>query len=291
MIIKSLRHFVRSSSSSVNYVFDGMPQKEEQQWVVFQNIETGFDRDSIINEFNENAQLLHKNLVRRKTMRYHEILAFAHENSVDLTREKLQVITHKYLSLRDPEHLCKAICVPHNEKHSHIHILLTSNAIGSSKSGDMMMTNKKYYDIRREMERWILMEYPELHHSTVYLSQEEINCLLPEKYKTERRMMELQKPEKIKKTAKEKVSVAIQKILEKSHSLSDFIERINQSNEYKAYFRRGILTGVIHENKKKYRFSNLGINLLKENFTVLSRMSELESIETKEKNVQRSIDR
>lgn len=291
MIIKSLRHFVRSSSSSVNYVFDGMPKNEEQQWVIFQNIENGFDRDSIINEFNENAQLLHKNLKRSKTTRYHEILAFAHENTVDLTREKLQVIAHKYLSLRDPEHLSKAICVPHNEKHSHIHILLTSNAIGSSKSGDLMMTNQKYYDIRREMERWILIEYPELHYSTVYLSQEEIYNLLPEKYKAQRRMLELEKPEKSKNTAKEKVSETIQKILEKSQSLTDFIERINQTKEFKAYFRRGKLTGVIHENKKKYRFSNLGINLLKENFTVLSRMSELENIQPRAKNPQPSFDR
>jgi hypothetical protein len=259
-----------------------MPQKEEQQWVIFQNIDSGFDRDSIINEFNENAQLLHKNLKRKKTIRYHEILAFSHKNSSNLNREKLQAITNKYLQLRDPEKSAKAICVPHNESHSHIHLLLTSNAVGSSKSGDMMMTNKQYYDLRREMERWVLKEYPELHHSTVYLSQEEINSLLPEKYKTERRMMELEKPEKIKKTAKEKVSVAIQKILEKSHSLTDFIERINKVKDFQTYSRRGKLTGVIHENKKKYRFSNLGINLLEENFTVLSRMSELEQIKTKD---------
>jgi MobA/VirD2-like, nuclease domain len=281
MIIKSLRHKVSSSEYSVNYVFDGMPQNQEEQWVIFQNIESGFDRNSITNEFNENAHLLHKNLKRKKTIRYHEILAFSHENSPDLNREKLQAITQKYLKLRDPKNIAKAICVPHNEKHSHIHILLTSNAIGSPKSSDMMMTNAQYYDIRREMERWVLREYTELHRSTVYLSKEEIDQLLPEKYRAERRLMEIEKPVKNKNSAKEQVSQMVKKILERSHSLSDFIEQINKTKEFQTYSRRGKLTGLVHENKKKFRFSTLGINLLEENFAVLSRMSELENSKSK----------
>jgi len=291
MIIRSIRHSVPSAEYSVNYVFNGMPQNREEQWVIFQNIESGFDRNSIIHEFNDNAQLLHRNLKRKKTIRYHEILAFSHKNSSNLNREKLQAITNKYLQLRDPEKSAKAICVPHNESHSHIHLLLTSNAVGSSKSGDMMMTNKRYYDIRREMERWVLQEYPELHHSTVYLSKEEIHQLLPERYRAERRMMEIEKPAKNKNSAKEQVSEAVKIILEKSHSLTDFIERINKVKDFQTYSRRGKLTGVIHESKKKYRFSNLGINLLEENFTVLSRMSELENIQPKSMNAEPSIDR
>ncbi len=290
MIIKSLRHKSPSAKYSVNYVFEGIPKDAENQWVVFQNIAGGYDRKSIISEFNESAKLLPQNLNRSKTYRYHEILAFAHENSPDLSREKLQAITHKYLELRDPDNSSKAICVPHLEKHTHIHILLTSNSLGSNKSGDLRMSNARYYDIRREMERWILREYPELHRSTVYLSKEEIPNLLPDKYLVERRMMELEKPKTTNRnTAKEKISEIIKKALYKSKSIQDFMERINKLEGFQTYSRRGKLTGIIHENKKKYRFTNLGIDLLKENFLVLSRMGELEAL--KEKDSSKSLER
>lgn len=279
MIIKSLRHKIRQSQYSVNYVFDGMPKEQAERWLVFQNIQNGFTRKSIIEEFNTNAHFLHDNLKRSKTIRYHEVLAFAHENSSDLNREKLQAITHQYLKLRDPKGSAMALAVPHHEKHSHIHILLTSNSLGSSKSGDMMMTNAQYYDIRREMERWVLKTYPELHRSTVYLSKEEIHELLPEQQRAERRLMELEKPKVKNGTAKERVSKTVKQILEKSSSLQDFIERMNKPKEFQTYSRKGKLTGIIHDNKKKYRFSNLGINLMEENFTVLSRMQELENLE------------
>ena len=62
MIIKSLRHKVPSAKYSVNYVFDGMPNETENQWVIFQNIAGGYDKKSIISEFNESAKLLPQNL-------------------------------------------------------------------------------------------------------------------------------------------------------------------------------------------------------------------------------------
>ena len=171
MIIKSLRHKQRNSAYSVNYTFDGMSNEAENQWLVFQNISQGFDRNSIIQEFNANAQYLTKTAKRKKVFRYHEVLAFAHENSRDLSRDKLQKIVKEYLKLRDPKGLSKAICVPHldEDKHYHVHILLTSNYIESSRSSDMRMSNERYYEIRRNMERWMLDTMPELHRSTVYL--------------------------------------------------------------------------------------------------------------------------
>lgn len=279
MIIKSLRHTVRSSSYSVNYLFDGMPKKQEKQWLVFRNIQNGFTRKSIIEEFNNNAHFLNDNLKRSKTIRYHEILAFAHENSSDLNREKLQAITHQYLKLRDPNGSAMALAVPHHEKHSHVHIIITSNEIGSNRSGDMMMTNAQYYDIRREMERWVLKTYPELHRSTVYLSNEEIHQLLPKKQRTERRLLDLEKPKPSSSSAKDKISKSVKQILDKCNSLQDFIVRINKHKDFQTYSRKSKLTGIIHENKKKYRFTNLGINLIDENFSVLSRMEELQNLE------------
>lgn len=291
MIIKSLRHKVRSSKYSVNYIFDGMPKERKDQWVIYQNISDGFTRESIIGELNENAEFLSATLKRKKTIRFHEILAFSHLNEKDLNREKLQRIAHKYLQLRDPDGSALAICLPHIEKHTHIHIILTSNSLGSSKSGDMRMSNARYYEIRRNMERWVLQTYPELHHSTVYLPKEEIHQLLPEKYQVQRRLLEVSKPKQSKGSTKAKISEVVKEVLEKSISLEDFAIRINNQKDFKTYSRRGKLTGILHEQKKKYRFSTLGINLLEENFNVLSRMSELETFKEKEKEISKSNER
>jgi hypothetical protein len=267
-----------------------MPSEKENQWMIFQNIATGHDRKSIIQEFNENAHYIKSTPKRRLTMRFHEILAFSHKNSDDLTREKLQAIAHTYLKLRDPENSSLALCVPHREKggHSHIHILLSSNAVGSSKSGDRMMTNFEYYEIRRKTERWMLENYPELHHSTVYLPEKEILSLIPDTYKAERRLMELDEPKQKGSTAKDQVAEMVKSMLDKSNSMNEFIERINKLPSFQTYSRRGKLTGIIHEGKKKFRFSTLGINQLEENFTVLSRMNELE---TMRKDSSQSIER
>jgi len=281
MIIKSLRHTQFLSNYSVNYVFDGMSNEPKNRWLIFQNISKGFDRDSIIQEFNDNAQYLTKTPNRKKVFRYSEVLAFSYENSKDLSREKLQKIVNFYLPLRDPKGLSKAICVPHIEdnRHSHVHILLTSNHIESSRSSDMRMNNEQYYHIRREMERYVLREMPELHRSTVFLEEQEIEQLLPQKYRSERRLMQLEKPARNRNHQKEKVAEIIKEVLHKSNTLEEFENTINNIPDYQTYVRNGKLTGIIHERKKKYRFSNLGIPLLKENFRTLKRMNEIQELQ------------
>jgi len=288
MIIKSLRHKQFLSNYSVNYVFDGMSNESENQWLIFQNISQGFERADIIQEFNDNAQYLTKTPNRKKVYRYHEVLAFAHENSRDLSRDKMQKITNAYLKLRDPKGLSKAICVPHieNNKHSHVHILLTSNYIDSKHSSDMRMSNERYYDIRRSMERWMLRETPELHRSLVYLENDEIERLLPEKYRSERRLMQLEKPAKNRNHTKEKVAKRIKELLAKSNTLEAFENLINAEPDLKTYQRSGQLTGVILNNKK-YRLKNLGIPLYRENFLVLKRMQELERINDRDRSDER----
>ena len=287
MIIKSLRHTQFLSNYSVNYVFDGMSNEPEHRWVIFQNVSSGYDRKSIIKEFNSNAEYLTKTQKRKRCYRYHEVLAFAHENSQDLSREKLQRICNEYLKLRDPQGLSKAVCVPHLDKgHYHIHILLTSNFLESSRSGDMRMSNKRYYEIRRSMERWVLREMGELHRSTVYLDEKEIEQILPERYSSERRLLQLgKKPAKNRNHTKDKVAQRIKELLAQSNTLEQFETLINAESDLKTYQRSGRLTGVIYNNRK-YRLKNL-IPLYQENFQVLKRMQELERIN----NHQRSIER
>jgi hypothetical protein len=290
MIIKSLRHTQFLADYSVNYVFDGMSSEPENQWLIFQNISRGFTREDIIEEFNQNASFLTKTAKRKKVYRYHEILAFAYEDSDPgkLSREKFQKIIHQYLKLRDPKGLSKVVVVPHVEKgkHFHAHLLLTSNFINSTRSSDMRMDNERYYEIRRNMERNVLRDTPELHRSTVYLKNDEIEQLLPQKYVSIRRLEQLEKPARNKNHTKDKLAERVQKILEKSNTLEAFKKGINAEPDLKTYERNGTLTGVVLNNKK-YRLKNLGIPLLRENFHVLKRMQELAQINNRKNPLER----
>jgi len=282
MIIKSLRHTQRNATYSVNYSFDGMSNDPENNWLIFRNISLGFDRQSIISEFNTNAEFLTKTVKRKKVFRYHEILSFSHEdsNSKILTREKLQKIANEYLNLRDPKGLSKVVCVPHIEegKHYHIHILLTSNYLESSRSSDMRMNNERYYEIRRSMERTILRTMPELHRSTVYLKEQEIEQLLPERYKRKRRLLQLNKKPQKRNHKKERLAEMVGKILQRSTTLEEFENLLNEQSEFKTFSRNGKLSSIIYSNQK-YRLKNLGLPLYQENFITLKRMNEIQRLD------------
>ena len=291
MIIKSLRHTQRDSTYSVNYTFDGMSNNLKNNWLIFRNISLGFDRQSIISEFNTNAGYLTKTAKRKKVFRYHEILSFSHEDSQNLSRDKIQRIAEYYLNLRDPNELSKAVCVPHIEenKHYHIHILLTSNYIESSRSSDMRMNNERYYHIRREMERWMLREMPELYRSTVYLKEQEIEQLLPEKYKRKRRLLQLNERPQKRNQKKEKLAEMVGEILHRSTTLEQFENLLNEQSEFKTFSRNGKLSSIICNNQK-YRLNTLGVPLYKESFRVLKRMNEIQRLE-KGRNVSGELER
>ena len=280
MIVKSVRHSTYRFDTLVNYVLDGMDTKlDENRWVLFHNLQNGHQRQDIIKEFEANAEFLKKRITtRRRCYKYHEILAFTKESSKHLTNEKLQEIGRDYLSVRDPEKACKALIVAHWElSHVHLHLILSSNFIGSEKSSDMRMDNKTYYEVRRSIERSTLEKFPELVQSTVYLEPEEVRKIVPLKYHEQIRTKPKKSKDFGKQTKKQLISNQVQEILDKSSSLIDFQNRLENDKNLQPYFRRERLQGVIVDNKK-YRLKTLGIEHLPEKLHVLSRLNELEQI-------------
>ncbi len=289
MIIKSLRHTTPSFDYIVEYLNEGMPKDPNLNWALYHNLTRGIDKRSVIQEFEENAKYLRKrsNLGRKKTVKYHEILAFSKESTPYLTEDKLKKLALEYIRLRDPEGASIAFCVPHIErdKHIHLHLLFSSNHIGSEKASDMRMDNSTYYRIRKEMERFMLTHYPELFHSVVYLKEMEINELIPLKYQQQRTVKPLTKKDFGKQTKKQQVSDTIRTLLDKCTSTHSLVDGINKLEGYETYTRNGTLTGVISDGKK-YRFKTLGIQLLPENLKVLERMDELKQLENTQKSDQ-----
>lgn len=286
MIIKSIRHTTPSFDYIVEYLNEGMPKDPKKRWALYHNLSRGIDKKSVIQEFEENAKYLRKRsgLRRKKTVKYHEILGFSKESTPYLTEEKLKKLALKYIRLRDPEGASVAFCVPHIErdKHIHLHLLFSSNHIGSEKASDMRMDNSTYYRIRKEMERYMLRLYPELYHSVVYLREKEINDLLPQKHRDLRTSQKVSNKKYFgREIKKEQVAKTIRSILDKITSLQGFIEDVNGLSGFETYSRNGVLTGVICDGKK-YRFKTLGINLLPENLKVLERMDELKQLENQQ---------
>lgn len=280
MIVKSVRHANPRFNTLINYVLDGMDMElDERRWVLFHNMQNGHERRDIIDEFEINAQPLRtQKTARKKTYKYHEILAFSEETSMYLTNDKLQDIARIYMKIRDPKQSCKAIAAVHWEKkHVHIHLVISSNHIGSDRSSDMRMDNKNYYEIRRNLERETLGKYPELVESTVYLELEEIKKIVPRKYHSKIKTPAKESKNFGKQTKKQLVSTQVQKILDESSSLNDFQNRLKNNKNLQPYFRNDKLQGVIADSKK-YRLKTLGIELLPEKMHILSRLNELDQI-------------
>ncbi len=282
MIVKSMRHKDSSFDYVVEYLYEGMPKNPDLCWALYHNLSRGIDIKSIIQEFEENAQYLKQrpSLTRSKVYKYHEVLAFSVESTPFLTPEKLKKLALEYIKLRDPEDASIALCVPHIEKgkHVHLHLLFSSNHIGSNKSSDLRMDNAMYKRIRKEIEFKMLRLFPELHHSTVYLDEKEILKLIPKEYQLQRNPVKSVKKKDFGKQSKKKqVAETIQMLLDKSTSISNLTERINNTEGFSTYSRNNKQTGVL-VNGRKYRYSTLNIQLLPENFKVLERMGELEEL-------------
>ncbi len=290
MIVKSMRHQNPSFSYIIDYFYKGMPKNPDLNWSLYQNLSKGTGAKSIIQEFEENAGYLQQRsgLSRKKIFKYHEVLAFSMESTPFVTPQKLKTLASKYIKLRDPEGASIALCVPHIEelKHIHLHLLFSSNHVGSDKSSDLRMDNAMYYRIRKEIEIEMLKLYPELHHSVVYLDEKEIQKLIPKKYQLQRGNVHIAKKKDFGKQSKKKqVADTVQNILDNSNSIADFTEKINSKDGYSTYSRNNKLSGVIKDGKK-YRFSTLGIQLFPENLKVLERMDELKELEKTQKSHQ-----
>ncbi len=296
MIVKSLRHKDPRFGYVVEYLYEGMPTNPDLRWALYHNLSRGIDTKSIIQEFEENAEYLKQrsSLIRSKVFKYHEVMGFSVESTPFLTPEKLKKLALEYIKLRDPEDASIALCVPHIEKgkHVHLHLLFSSNHVGSNKSSDLRMDSAMYKRIRREIEFKMLRLFPELHHSIVYLDEKEILKLIPKEYQLQRNPVKSVKKKDFGKQSKKKqVAETIQILLDKSTSISTLIDRINSTEGFSTYSRNNIITGVVVDSKK-YRFSTLDIQLLPENFKVLERMGELEELEKKQKsNYQKDFER
>jgi len=153
MIIKSLSRKKPSFEQLYDYMLNGADDKEI---LITRNLLKYNDKESVINQFDKNYNLLTKR--KNTNALYHEIISLPHQKNMDIKKQKeiIQDLANQYLDNRTNNNLCFGVI--HEEKeHLHCHLMISSNAKGSYTRH--RLARAEFNEIRREVERYKLEKF------------------------------------------------------------------------------------------------------------------------------------
>lgn len=259
MIIKAKSHRHANPRSLfdrlINYLIDDKGHsKEKTAWSFFHNL-SSYDSKGVVDEFVENAKL--KKQRKNSVLAHHYILSFHELDSDKVTPEIMQDLVKKFLELRNEKGIAFAR-VHDSQKHPHIHILISANQFGSSKS--TRMSRNDFLEVHRKLEEYQLEKYPEISHSLVKIRARKKNPrIISDKEKplteTENKMKK-----RLGKTPtkKETLKVQLQSFMSRSNSTKEFYDLL-EKHGFNIYTQRDKIRGFLKDGKK-FRFSTLGIS-------------------------------
>lgn len=304
MIVKSVSHKHNNFTRLINYIHNdhGRPSSAFT-FDLCHNLRS-VNRDEIIQEFKQNAQL--KKARKNGTTLYHDILSFSPKDRKHLTLDKLYDLSMKYVELRGTTGICFA--KPHvHQDHLHVHFCFSGNQYQSEKS--LRLTMKQFYQVREDLEKYQIKEYPELSHSLVYLDkskaiQAKRKVMISDPLTTPSLIVDSKEVQKVSTSIKhlikpsstirtdsptkqERKSIShkelirlVQQVFDLSSGLNDFIEKL-KSKDLQSLSRNGKPYGVLID-RRKYSFDELQIS--NEHLQTLERFDELVSLSQKPKD-------
>ncbi len=224
MIIKSLSRQNKSFRELYNYLV----KDKEAILGAFNLYSNPKDKKAVVKEFLDNAKFLKKS--RGKNFLYHEILSL-NPNSLDLKKQIaiLNDLVNRYVNLRAKDHLVFT-AIHKDKKHLHIHLMISANELYSSKR--VRFSKKDFNKIQKELENYLLNNYPELNSKKIYT-----------------------KESKEKKSNKEKLKNILDSIFKNISSIDEFYKALETNNL--ELYTRGKTVGIVFEGKK-YRLKTLG---------------------------------
>lgn len=239
MIIKSMSRKSGSFAQLYDYLM-----REKSAFAFTHNLYASpAKREDILQEFIHNASFVKNS--RGKNVLYHEMLALP-VNGLDRGREQkiLMELTSSYIELRASNHL--VFGVMHQDKeYLHVHLMISANEIEGKNR--IRLSKKQFAEIQKAVETYKNEKYPEL-TSFHYGNNKE-------KQRPGRDEQEM-KHRRQKTTHKEKLSLLLQNLMEKSYDLSRFKKLLRDSGM--EFYERGKTVGVSIEGKK-YRLKTLGL--------------------------------
>jgi len=239
-------------------------QSEAERFFYTENI---YDEANAIEEFEQNAA--YKKRRKNGIIARHTTLAFHPSDSDKVTPNIMQDLTQKFLELRT-EGKAIVLAAGHKDtKSTHIHVVISANEIRSEKA--IKRLNKEaFMQIRKEMEAYQLLKYPQLNNSLVYQSERTKNPFGKAK-KIDR---ESKVKGKFVTSEKEILKDKINALAKKAYTLTD-LSQILLSEGFQVYKYRGRLAGI-KTDKRKYRFKTMGLdeNVLAKLINAESRLKE-----------------
>ncbi|MGB1216680.1 MAG: relaxase/mobilization nuclease domain-containing protein, partial [Saprospiraceae bacterium] len=262
MVIKGTRiHQANCFAQKIDYIMSDKGRAYGlETFELFKNVR-GHNRDGAVNSFETNDRYRQENAKRKKVRNsvvcYHDIISFHHRDKQNLTDEKLQDLTEKYIELRCPNAVVYSKAHIHN-KNIHVHLLIS----GSEYKSQVLtrLSDAKWKKVRKDIEQYQKEQYPELRHSLVYQNLGEKKRKGKAKRLEDEKMLKKRQPTKI--LDKDLMKNAVRDFFKVARSEQHF-QDLMKGHGVEFYQRKiggkeqpyGVLC-----NGRKMRFSTIGLD-------------------------------
>lgn len=259
MIIKSKSRKIGNFEQLYDYMKKGA-EKHNGPHVYSKNVYSR-DRDGILKEFADNAELFTKR--KNSVYMYHEIISITrtHGLSVEKQQAALHQIVQEYVENRATNNLVWGYMHNDAKTNLHFHLMISSNERGNTKN--LRLSIKDFEDSKKHLESWTNTHFPELQQGIVINKKAQKN--------RSQNGVELEKrtghlPER------ERVTKALEQIFAKTTAKADFFDML--SAEHLEIYTRGQQVGFVDSmTGRKYRLSTLGLH---QAFATMSQKIDLE---------------
>jgi REP element-mobilizing transposase RayT len=259
-------HARKSRSFKQLLLYMNAPQEKGQQ-PVFHNLITNENNVmKIANEFMKNSSYIKPR--QNGVVLYHHILSLSSYDKEKVTEQILNNIAHKYLDLCASEAKAYALS-QFNTENPHIHLMISANKFDSSEK--IRISKKEFFVIRREMDRYLEQNYPELTHSLLFTKQikqkKEISgtTMKVSWYEQEREKRLKRAGKEVTPSKKQLVRDAILTAFSVAMDSSQFVNLLKEQGL--TLYKRGQSFAVMDNEGMKFRLSTLGLEeTLQQNF-------------------------
>lgn len=206
----------------------------------------------IIEHFEENAR--HLPFRKNGNLLYHEFISFSAGH--DLCQTELTDIVadigREYLRLRAPKQLAYGV-VHFDTEHIHLHLMISANSVGRSER--VRLSKKRFADIQKQLESFVLERYPDMAQTPVYRGKvQREQC----KRSSDEQAMVLRTN---LPSRKELLTDRLLRLFSQADTARDFEQRCQ--SEGLRFYQRGKTLGVVVQDaegmERKHRLSTLGV--------------------------------
>lgn len=249
MIIKSMSRKDHSFAELYDYIKKGMEGEYNHPHAFCHNFYNGFDdREQILKGFSENVSHLQKR--KNGNNFYHEIISVKVNDKINRDKhyEALYNITHDYIKMRADK--CLVIGGIHDEHdhHIHMHLMISSNEIGSKKR--LRLTKKEFSVVKKLTEEKALALHPELAQEVLINAKKKSSSISKKEDALKRRTK--------KPSIKDQFKDRLKGIFEQSADKADFFNHL-EANNIEIYTRGKTISFLDIEHNRKHRLKTLGL--------------------------------